>query len=175
MRKIPASTSFTTLTELVLPNDTNPLNNLMGGRLLHWMDIATAIAARRFCNRVVVTAAVNHVSFAKPIPMGSVVTLEAKVSRSFKSSMEVIVDVFKEDNATGEKETCNQAIYTFVAVDQQGKPIEVPTLVPETEEEKTRFEAALRRRQLGLVLSGRMKADEATELKALFYSENKKA
>lgn len=171
MRKIKASASCTTTTELVLPNDTNPLNNLMGGRLLHWMDIVTAISARRFCNRVVVTAAVNHVSFGKPIPMGSVVTLDAKVSRSFTSSMEVIVDVFKEDNTTGEKELCNQAIYTFVAVDQQGKPIEVPTLEPESEEEIKRFDAALRRRQLGLVLSGRLKAEDATELKALFFSK----
>ncbi|MCT4664002.1 MAG: acyl-CoA thioesterase [Flavobacteriales bacterium] len=168
MQKVFAKSSKTILTELVLPNDTNPLNNLMGGRLLHWMDIATAISARRFCKRVVVTAAVNHVSFDKPIPMGSVVTLEAQVSRAFKSSMEVIVDVFMEDNTTGDRIMCNQAIYTFVAVDQQGKPIEVPVCVPETEEEIKRFDAALRRRQLGLVLSKRMKAEDATELKAIF-------
>ncbi len=168
MRKIKAQDTLTVLTELVLPNDTNPLNNLMGGRLLHWMDIATAIAARRFSKRIVVTAAVNHVSFDRPIPMGSVVTLEAKVSRSFSSSMEVIVYVYKEENITGERVLCNEAIYTFVAVDQQGKPINVPVLVPETDNEKNSFNAALRRRQLSLVLSGRMKPSEATELKALF-------
>ncbi len=171
MRKIKAQETLTVLTELVLPNDTNPLNNLMGGRLLHWMDIATAIAARRFSKRIVVTAAVNHVSFNRPIPMGSVVTLEAKVSRSFSSSMEVIVNVYKEENITGERILCNEAIYTFVAVDQQGKPINVPVLVPDTDKEKKNFEAALRRRQLSLVLSGRMKPSEATELKALFVDE----
>ncbi|MGB1219523.1 MAG: acyl-CoA thioesterase, partial [Flavobacteriales bacterium] len=163
MKTQKASVSKTTLTELVLPNDTNPLNNLMGGRLLHWMDIATAISARRFCKRIVVTASVNHVSFNKPIPMGSVVTLQAQVTRSFRSSMEVIVDVFMEENVTGELIKCNEAIYTFVAVDQQGKPIEVSCLEPETELEKERYEGALRRRQLALVLSGRMKAEEASE------------
>ncbi len=168
MKTVKASVSKTTLTELVLPNDTNPLNNLMGGRLLHWMDIAAAISARRFCKRIVVTATVNHVSFNKPIPMGSVVTLEARVSRSFSSSMEVFVDVFMEETMTGEFVKCNQAIYTFVAVDQQGKPIEVPKLEPETEEDKSRYDSALRRRQLALVLSGRMEAKDATEIKSLF-------
>jgi acyl-CoA hydrolase len=174
MKKTKAQDTLTVLTELVLPNDTNPLNNLMGGRLLHWMDIATAISARRFSKRIVVTAAVNHVSFNQPIPMGSVVTLEAKVSRSFSSSMEVIVNVYKEENHTGERALCNEAIYTFVAVDQQGKPINVPALVPETEDEKRKFDAALRRRQLSLVLSGRMKPSEATELKALFVDQESK-
>ena len=158
----------TVMTDLVLPSETNPLNNLMGGRLLHWMDITAAISARRFSRRIVVTATVNHVSFNRPIPMGSVVTLYAKVSRSFSSSMEVFVDVFTENNETGKLIKCNQAIYTFVAVDQQGKPINVPQMRPETEEEQERFDGALRRKQLALVLSGRMKACEATELKSLF-------
>ena len=161
------SASVATLTEMVLPNDTNNLDNLMGGRLLHWMDIAAAISAKRHCGRIVVTASVNNVSFGKPIPRGSVVTLEAKVSRAFKSSMEVFVDVWME-NSTNEREKCNEAIYTFVAVDQLGHPIEVPTIKPESELEKNRYEGALRRRQLSLILSGRMKAEEATELKALF-------
>lgn len=167
-KKRTAKESLTIQTELVLPNDTNPLDNLMGGRLLHWMDIATAISARRHSKRIVVTASVNNVSFNQPIPMGSVVTLEAKVSRAFSSSMEVFVDVFKEDNSSGKRIPCNQAIYTFVAVDQQGQPINVPELVPESEEEKSRYDGALRRRQLSLILSGKMKADDATELKKLF-------
>jgi acyl-CoA hydrolase len=160
--------SRTTLTELVLPNDTNPLNNLMGGRLLHWMDIATAISAQRHSKRIVVTASVNNVSFNNPIPMGSIVTLEAKVSRAFNSSMEVFVDVWMEDRSSGEKSHCNQAIYTFVAVDQLGSPIQIPEIIPETEEEIKRYDGALRRRQLSLILSGKMNPNEATELKALF-------
>ncbi|HRH64853.1 MAG TPA: acyl-CoA thioesterase [Bacteroidia bacterium] len=160
--------SYSVLTEFVLPNDTNTLGNLMGGRLLHWMDIAAAIAAHRHCGRVVVTASVNNVSFNQPIRLGEIVTLEAKVSRAFTSSMEVFIDVWVENNTTGEKQKCNEAIYTFVAVDQLGNPINVPGLVPETEQEKERYESALRRRQLSLILAKKMKPEDATELKALF-------
>jgi acyl-CoA hydrolase len=163
-----AKESVTVITELVLPNDTNPLNNLMGGRLLHWMDIATAIAAQRHCKCIAVTASVNNVAFERPIPMGSIVTLEAKASRAFSSSIEVFVDVWMEDRTSGKKSHCNQAIYTFVAVDQLGSPINIPAVIPETEEEKTRYDGALRRRQLSLILAGKMKPDDATELKALF-------
>lgn len=163
-----ASESFSILTEFVLPNDTNTLGNLMGGRLLHWMDIAAAIAAHRHCGRVVVTASVNNVSFNQPIRLGEIVTLESKVSRAFNSSMEVFIDVWVENNATGEKKKCNEAIYTFVAVDQLGNPIHVPELIPETDAEKRRYEGALRRRQLSLILAGKMKPADATELKALF-------
>lgn len=163
-----AKESLAVLTEIVLPNDTNTLGNLMGGRLLHWMDIAAAISATRHCGRVVVTASVNNVSFNQPIRLGEIVTLQAKISRAFTSSMEVFIDVWVENNTTGEKKKCNEAIYTFVAVDQLGNPINVPGLIPESEEEKSRFESALRRRQLSLILAGKMKPDEATELKALF-------
>ncbi|TXB64672.1 acyl-CoA thioesterase [Vicingus serpentipes] len=156
------------MTELVLPNDTNTLGNLMGGRLLHWLDICAAISAHRCSNRIVVTAAVNNVSFSHPIKLGDIITLEAKVSRCFNSSMEVVIDVFVEDHRTGAKTKCNDAIYTFVAVDQMGSPIEAPEVIPETEEEKSRYEAALRRRQLSLILAGKMKPEEATELKKLF-------
>ncbi len=155
-------------TEIVLPNDTNVLGNLMGGRLLHWMDITSAIAAHRHCSRIVVTASVNNVSFNQPIKLGDVVTLQAKVSRSFNSSMEVFIDVWVEDNMRNIKIKCNEAIFTFVAVDQLGQPINVPELIPETEEEKSRWEGALRRRQLSLILAGKMKPADATELKALF-------
>ena len=155
-------------TEIVLPNDTNTLGNLMGGRLLHWMDITAAIAAHRHCGRVVVTASVNNVSFNQPIKLGDIVTLQAKISRSFNSSLEVFIDVWVEDNMRNKKVKCNEAIYTFVAVDQMGNPIQVPALVPESEEEKARYDGALRRRQLSLILAGKMKPEEATELKALF-------
>ena len=140
----------------------------MGGQLLSWMDIASAISAHRHCRRVVVTASVNNVSFDQPIKLGDIVTIEAKVSRAFVSSMEVYMDVFVEDHATGKKRKCNEAIYTFVAVDQMGSTIQVPELVPETEEEIKRYGGALRRKQLSLILAGRMNPEEATELKALF-------
>lgn len=162
------SESLTTLTDLVLPSETNPLNNLFGGELLARMDRAASIAARRHCRRITVTASVNHVAFNRAIPLGSVVTVEAKVSRSFKSSMEIYIDVWIEDRESGIKTKANEAIYTFVAVDETGRPVAVPEVIPETELEQQRFDAALRRKQLSLVLAGKMKPDEATELKALF-------
>lgn len=163
-----AKESKAVTTEIVLPNDTNTLGNLMGGRLLHLMDISAAISAHRHCKRIVVTASVNHVSFDKPIRLSDIITLEAQVSRAFTSSMEVYVDVWVEDQTTGERIKHNEAIYTFVAVDQLGNPISVPELIPETEQEKIRFDGALRRRQLSLILARKMKPEEATELKALF-------
>jgi acyl-CoA hydrolase len=163
------STSITTY--VVLPNDTNPLGNLFGGQLLAWMDVIASVSAHRHCKRVVVTASVNNVSFKKPIPQSSIVTLEANVSRAFSSSMEVFVDVFVEDQVTGVREKCNQAIYTFVAVDQNGGPIQVPELVPETEEEIERFHGAMRRRELNLILAGKMKPSEAVEIKKLFLDD----
>jgi acyl-CoA hydrolase len=166
-----AKDSIAISTEIVLPNDTNTLGNLMGGRLLHWMDITAAISAYRHCSRIVVTASVNNVSFNQPIKLGDVVTLQAKVSRSFNSSMEVFIDVWVEDNMRQKKVKCNEAIYTFVAVDQLGNPIQVPELIPESEEEQQRFAGALRRRQLSLILAGKMKPADATELKALFVEE----
>lgn len=165
------SESLAIMTELVLPNDTNTLNNLMGGKLLHWMDIASAIAAQRHSNRIVVTASVDNVSFSAPIALGNVITLTAKVTRSFNSSMEVFIDVSAEDIPGGKKISSNQAFYTFVAVDQGGSPIDVPEVVPETDEEKELFAGALRRRQLRLVLAKKMKPEDATELKSIFINE----
>lgn len=162
--------SRTILTDLVLPSETNPLNNLFGGELLARMDRAASIAARRHSRRIVVTASVNHVAFNKAIPLGSVVTVEAAVSRAFKSSMEIFIDVWIEDRESGQRSKANEAIYTFVAVDETGAPVNVPPLQPETELEKKRFEAALRRKQLSLVLAGKMKPQDATELKALFIN-----
>ncbi|CDF81182.1 acyl-CoA hydrolase [Formosa agariphila KMM 3901] len=167
-----AEATKTTLTDLVLPSETNPLNNMFGGELLARMDRAASIAARRHSRRIVVTASVNHVAFNHAIPLGSVVIVEAKVSRAFKSSMEVYIDVWTEDRESGLKTKANIAIYTFVAVNESGRPIPVPELIPETKLEKERYEAALRRKQLSLVLAGRMKPNEATELKALFLKED---
>lgn len=160
--------SLAVLTDIVLPGETNALNNLFGGELLARMDRACSIAAQRHSRRIVVTASVNHVAFNKAVPVGSVVTIEAKVSRSFRSSMEIYVDVWIEDRETGERTKVNEGIYTFVAVDRTGTPVKVPEVIPETEIEKQRFEGALRRKQLSLVLSGKMLPNDATELKALF-------
>ncbi|MCB4798368.1 acyl-CoA thioesterase [Neotamlana laminarinivorans] len=160
--------SKTVLTDVVLPGETNALNNLFGGELLARMDRAASIAAGRHSRQITVTASVNHVAFSKVVPLGSVVTVEAKVSRAFKTSMEVCIDVWIEDRVSGEKTKVNNAIYTFVAVDESGKPVEVPELIPETDLEKERYSAALRRKQLSLLLAGKITPNEATELKALF-------
>lgn len=156
------------MNEMVLPNDTNTLNNLMGGRLLHWMDIAAAIAAQKHAGKTVVTASVDSVSFGKCIKLGDVVTLQAEVSRAFNTSMEVFIKVWAENIPSGEKFLSNQAYYTFVALDRNGTPVSVPSVEPEIEEEQMRYDGALRRRQLRLILAGKMKPDDATELKALF-------
>lgn len=160
--------SKTIITDLVLPSETNPIGNMFGGELLARMDRAASIAARRHSRRIVVTASVNHVAFRKMIPLGSVVTVEAKVSRAFKSSMEVFMDVWIEDRESGMRSKANEGIYTFVAVNELGNPVPVPELVPQTELEKERFDAALRRKQLSLVLAGKLEPSKATELKAIF-------
>lgn len=162
------SESLTVLTDLVLPSETNPLNNLFGGELLARMDRAASIAARRHSRRITVTASVNHVAFNRAIPLGSVVTVEAKVSRAFTSSMEIFLDVWIEDRESGIRSKANEAIYTFVAVNEMGNPVPVPQIEPQTDEEKLRYDAALRRKQLSLVLAGKMNPHDATELKALF-------
>lgn len=160
--------SKTTMTDMVLPSETNPLNNLFGGELLARMDRAACISARRHSRRVVVTASVNHVAFNRAVPLGSVVTVEAKVSRAFKTSMEVYIDVWMEDRESGARTKANEAIYTFVAVDETGRPVLVPELFPESALEKERFDAALRRKQLSLLLAGKIAPNEASELRALF-------
>jgi len=168
MRSKNPKESLTILTDMVLPGETNALNNLFGGELLARMDRACSIAAQRHSKRIVVTASVNHVAFNKAVPVGSIVIIEAKVSRSFTSSMEIYADVWIEDRESGQKTKVNEGIYTFVAVDMTGTPIKVPSILPETELEKERYEGALRRKQLSLVLSGKMKPENAIELKALF-------
>ena len=163
--------SLTILTDIVLPGETNPLGNLFGGELLARMDRACSIAAKRHSHRIVVTASVNHVAFNKAIPVGSVVTIEAKVSRAFNSSMEVYVDVWIEDRESQVRTKVNEGIYTFVAVDSTGTPVAIPKIKPETELEKKRYEGAMRRKELSLILSGRMNASEASELRALFIQK----
>ncbi|MEM8969313.1 MAG: acyl-CoA thioesterase [Bacteroidota bacterium] len=163
-----AQESLTTMTEMVFPNDTNGLNGLMGGRLLYWMDIVAAIAAQKHANSYVVTASVDNVSFSHPIKIGNVVTLKAKVTRAFNTSMEVHIEVQAEDVPNNRVIESHRAFFTMVAVNPKGKKVKVPELVPETQNEKELFESALRRRQLRLVLAGRMRTDEAKELKSIF-------
>jgi len=163
--------SFTVMNELVLPNDTNTFGNLMGGRLMYWMDIAAGIAAGKHCNAPNMTASVDNLSFKNPIKLGNVVHIEAKVSRAFNTSMEVYLKVWGEDNLHQYKYESNEAYFTFVALDPNGNPRKVPQLIPETEEEQKLYDGALRRRQLRLILAGKMKPDDASELKALFVNK----
>jgi acyl-CoA hydrolase len=166
-----ASESFTIMNELVLPNDTNTFGNLMGGRLMYWMDIAAGMAAGKHCNAPSMTASVDNLSFKTPIKLGNIVHIEAKVTRAFTSSMEIHLKVWGEDTLHQYKYESNEAYFTFVALDPNNKPRPVPQVIPETEEEIKLYDGALRRRQLRLILSGKMKPDDAAELKALFVKE----
>ncbi|MFC3198358.1 acyl-CoA thioesterase [Parapedobacter deserti] len=163
-----ARESYTIMNELVLPNDTNTLNNLMGGRLLHWMDIAAAISAQKHSNRIVVTASVDNVSFRHPVKLGDVISIEAQVTRAFNTSVEVHLIVSAQNIPSGTKVRSNEAFYTFVAIDQDGRNIAVPKLIPETDEEKKLYNEALQRRELRLVLAGKLKPKDAKELQNLF-------
>lgn len=160
--------SLVVMTELVLPNDTNVFGNLMGGRLMYWMDIAAALCSMKHCGSPVVTASVDNISFENPIRLGNAVHIQAFVSRAFKTSMEVFLKVWGEDPVRQFRYKSNEAYYTFVSLGPDGKPKQVPGLAPETAEEREKFEGALRRRQLRLILGGKMKPDEAGELRALF-------
>lgn len=160
--------SRTVMTEMVMPNDTNPMGNLMGGNLMKWMDIVAAICAGKHCNSQVVTVSVDHVSFQKPIYKGDIVTLEACVTRAFNSSVEIAVEVFAADMKGGNPRRCNHAYLTFVALDDEtGKPKPIPTVIPLSNEEEKLYEGAARRRELRLILSGKMKPEDSTELKML--------
>ncbi|HET7002882.1 MAG TPA: acyl-CoA thioesterase [Puia sp.] len=170
MQKTPKDSKII-MTEIVLPNDTNVFGNLMGGRLMYWMDIAAALCAGKHCNSPVVTASVDNISFENPIRLGNAVHIHASMSRAFTTSMEVHLNVWGEDFINQQKYKSNEAYYTFVALDMARKPITVPGLLPETEDELKLFEGALRRRQLRLVLGGKMKAADAHELRALFIDK----
>lgn len=136
-------------TQLVLPNDTNQLGNLLGGTLMHWIDIAAAICAKRHSGRVCVTASVDELNFHHPVKLGEIVTLQASVNRAFRTSMEIGVLVTAE-SPRGEGRRANNAYLTFVAIDRKGKPVTVSPVLPETPEEKRRYSEALRRRELRL-------------------------
>ena len=160
------SDSATTMTQMVMPNDTNPLGNLMGGNLLRWMDIAASICAGKHSACFVVTASVDHVSFKLPIHMGEVVTMVATITRSFHTSMEIYVEVFATDIKGNNTRRCNHAYYTFVALDDdKQKPVPVPPVLPLTAEEEKNYEEAQKRREFRLLLSGRINAKQAEEIR----------
>jgi acyl-CoA hydrolase len=167
-----ASESFSIMKELVLPNDTNGFGNLMGGRLMYWMDIAASMAAMKHCNAPCMTASVDNLSFKNPIKLGNIVNIEAKVTRAFNTSMEIHLKVVGEDTLHQYQYESNEAYFTFVALDPNRKPRTVPALIPETKEEIAMYDGALRRRQLRLILAGKLKPDDANELKAFFTSAN---
>jgi acyl-CoA hydrolase len=163
------SDSRTVMTELIMPNDTNPMGHLMGGYLMRWMDIVCAICAGKHCAAQVVTAAVDHISFQNPIHLGDVITLEACVTRAFNTSVEIYVEVFANNIKGQQPRRCNHAYFTFVALDEQKKnPIPVPPVLPLSNEEQQLYEGAARRRELRLILSGRIKPKDATEVRKFF-------
>lgn len=168
MEKKTPKDSYTVMTQMVLPNDTNGLYNLRGGKSLHWMDLATAIVAQKHSGRVAVTASVDNVSFRHPIKVGDVVTIEAKITRAFKTSMEVKAEVWAENIPNRRKVKSNEAYFTFVALNDLGEPELVPAIEPETEQEQEDFEKALRRRDLRLILAGKKQPGDSEELKKLF-------
>jgi acyl-CoA hydrolase len=163
-----AQDSFTTMNELVLPNDTNTFGDLMGGKLMYWMDIAAYFSAAKHCNSACMTASVDNLSFKSSIKLGNVICIEAIVSRAFSTSMEIHLKVWNQNMITQSRELSNEAFFTFVALDENKKPKKVPEIIPETEEQIKLYDGALRRRQLRLVLSGKMNPHDATELKAYF-------
>jgi acyl-CoA hydrolase len=161
--------SHTVMTEMIMPNDTNPLGNLMGGNLMRWMDIAAGICASKHAEAYSVTASVDHVSFQNPIKLGDVITLNAYITRAFNTSMEIYVEVYSKDIKGNNAQKSNHAYFTFVALDEDKKnPIMVPKCRPVSSEELMRYEGASRRRELRLILSGRMKPEEANEIKMYF-------
>jgi acyl-CoA hydrolase len=157
------------MTELIMPNDTNPLGNLMGGNLMRWMDIAGGICAGRHCGSLVVTASVDHVTFKRPIRLGDVITITATVTKAFTTSVEVYLEVTTTSLRGGIPKKSNHAFMTFVAIDPETKlPTKIPGVELETTEQQKLAEPALRRREVRLILSGRMKAEDATDLRAYF-------
>lgn len=151
------SESEVVMTELVLPNDTNYLGNLLGGRLMHWIDIGAALAAMRHSGRVCVTASVDEISFNEPIKLGHVVLIRAILTRAFRTSMEVFVEVEREDPLHQTRTQTSVAYLTFVAIDQYGKPLPAPPLDPKTKEELDRYEEAAIRREARLVYRNTIK------------------
>jgi acyl-CoA hydrolase len=156
-RPRPVSDSISEMTEIVLPNDANPLNALLGGRLMHWIDLAGAMAAHRHSRAYVVTASVDHMDFLVPVRVGDFVVLRSSVNRVFHTSMEVGVKAWVENYRAEQSRHVSSAYLTFVAVDIAGNRLPVPQVIPETEDQKRRYEGAARRREIRRTESARRK------------------
>lgn len=167
-KKIATQSTKISMSEMVMPNDTNNLNTLFGGKLMYWMDMAAAICAHKHTNNVVVTASVDNITFKAPIHKGDIVTLNAFITRVFNSSMEIFIEVTAQNSNKKEKIESNTAFFTFVALNEKGKPVKVNEIYPENKNDKKLFDGALRRRQLRLILAGKMKPEDAGELKSIF-------
>lgn len=165
------SESRVEMTEMVMPNDTNPLGNLMGGNLMRWMDIAGSICAARHCGAHCVTASVDNLSFQRPIKLGHVVVIKACVTRAFNTSLEIFIEVETGNPTQTLRHVANHAYLTFVALDADTqRPTKVPEVIADSDFEKKLFDGAIRRRELRLILGGKMKVEQATNLRALFSS-----
>jgi acyl-CoA hydrolase len=151
----PVRESISEMTEIVLPNDANPLNALLGGRLMHWIDLAGAMAAHRHSRAYVVTASIDHMDFLVPVRVGDFVVLRSSVNRVFRTSMEVGVKAWVENYRSEQHQHVSSAYLTFVAVDAAGNRVPVPPVIPETEEEKRRYDGAARRREIRRAESAR--------------------
>ena len=158
-RPRPVRESISEMSEIVLPNDANPLNALLGGRLMHWIDLAGAMAAHRHSRTYVVTASIDHLDFLVPVRVGDFVILRSSVNRVFHTSMEVGVKVWVENYRAEQNHHVSSAYLTFVAIDAAGNRMPVPTVVPETEDEKRRYDGAARRREIRRAESERRKKD----------------
>jgi len=156
-RPRPVRESISEMAEIVLPNDANPLNSLLGGRLMHWIDLAGAMAAHRHSRQYVVTASIDHLDFLVPVRVGDFVILRSSVNRVFHTSMEVGVKVWVENYRAEESRHVSSAYLTFVAIDAAGNRMAVPPVVPETEDEKRRYDGAARRREIRRAESTRRK------------------
>jgi acyl-CoA hydrolase len=144
----PVRDSQSEMAEIVLPNDANPLGALLGGRLMHWIDLAGAMAAHRHSRNYVVTAAVDHIDFLVPVHVGDLVILRSSVNRVFRSSMEVGVKVFVENYIADDCQHVSSAYLTFVAIDAGGRRLQVPAVIPESDDQRRRYDDAGRRRDV---------------------------
>ncbi len=167
-KKISNKETKISMSEMVMPNDTNNLNTLFGGKLMYWMDMAAAICAQQHTNSIVVTASVDNITFKKPIYKGDVVTLNSLITRVFSSSMEIFIEVTAQNSTNKKIIKSNTAFFTFVSLNKKGKPKKAVNVYPEDESDRKLYDGALRRRQLRLILAGKMKPEDAGELKSIF-------
>lgn len=167
-KKISNKETKISMSEMVMPNDTNNLNTLFGGKLMYWMDMAAAICAHKHTNSIVVTASVDNITFKKPIYKGDIVTLNTFITRVFHSSMEIFIEVSAQNSTNKKIIKSNTAFFTFVSLNKKGKPIKAVNVYPKDDDDKKLYDGALRRRQLRLILAGKMKPEDAGELKSIF-------